>query len=245
MTYGMSSTAPSVTIVIPVYNEEEIIAGTLDTLLSFLKRTEFPYPYRITVVDNASTDRTARMVTEFAAYNPETTLLKLAEKGKGRAVRAGWAQEKGGILAFMDADLSSDIGAFKALVDAIANGSADLSIGNRLGKNSKIVSTKKFRKIVSRIYNALVRAFLWTGIDDHQCGFKALSFETFTMLAPKLTETEFFLDTELIALVRKQGLSIHQEDIVWIDSATSKVSLFSDSLKMFLSVVRLSWRLHV
>lgn len=91
----------------------------------------------------------------------------------------------------------------------------------------------------------MARMFLGTAIDDHQCGFKAISREAFEVLAPELIENGFFFDTELIAFARKHGFSIHQEDIIWIDSPTSKVSLFSDSLKMFLSIMKLSWRLRI
>lgn len=241
----MSSKPPLVTIVIPVYNEEEIIVQSLDTLNTFLMGAEFPYRYQIIVADNASTDRTLAVVMEYATEHSEVSLLKLTKKGKGYAIRTAWEHVEDGVLSFMDADLSSDITSFKSLIDTIVLGFADLSIGNRLGENSKIVSVKKFRKFSSRVYNVMARAFLRTGIDDHQCGFKAISSQSFKTLIPDLTETGFFFDTELIAVARKRGLLINQEDIVWIDSPTSKVSIISDSLKMFWSVVKLSWRLNV
>ncbi len=238
----MLSPPSSVAIIIPTYNEEKIIAQSLGTLIAFLEKTRFPYRYRITVVDNASTDETSAVVTEFASHHPEVVLLKLVEKGKGHAVRTGWNRVESDILTFMDADLSSDLASFRPLVEAVASGSSDLSIGNRLGKGSKIVTDKKFRKYASRIYNAMVRLFLRTAVDDHQCGFKAISRKAYETVAPELKEDGFFFDTELIALARKHGLTIHQEDILWIDSPTSKVSLFSDSLRMFASILQFSRR---
>lgn len=233
-----------ITIVIPVYNEGKIIAQTITTVVTRLRETQFPYPYELCVVDNASTDDTWEEIGRLSKIYPAVLGLRLAEKGKGRAIRAGWAQAKGDILVFMDADLSSDLASLQPLIDVVASGSADLSIGNRLGKRSRIVTDKRFRKIASRIYNAMARVFLETKIDDHQCGFKAIARETFEALAPDLAENGFFIDTELLALARKKGFLIHQEDIVWIDSPTSKVSLFSDSLKMFMSILKLAWRLR-
>src|SRR6185369_222600 len=131
--------ASSVTILIPVYNEGKIITQTLETLCVFLKKSAFPYHYDIVVVDNASTDDIAQRVRDFSAGHPEVTLLTVAEKGKGRAIRAGWARSSADILTFMDADLASDLASFKPLVDAVASGSADIAIGNRLGARSKIV----------------------------------------------------------------------------------------------------------
>ncbi|MFA6502905.1 MAG: glycosyltransferase [Candidatus Paceibacterota bacterium] len=240
----MPHTHPWVTIIIPVYNEGTVIAQTVARVVSFLAQTEFPYSYDLCVVDNASTDDTWRKIEQLSRTHPTVTGLHLKEKGKGRAIRAGWAQARGDILTFMDADLSSDLASFRALTDAVALGEADLAMGNRLGVHSKIVTKKRFRKVASRIYNALTRAFLHTGIDDHQCGFKAMSADAFKALAPELTETGFFFDTELIALARKHGFRIHQEDIIWIDVPASKVSLVSDSLNMFWSVLRLARRLH-
>lgn len=240
----MSSSSPSVAIVIPVYNEGKIIAQTVITVVSRLREMQFPYSYELYIVDNASTDNTWEEIRQLSKRHPAVSGLHLTEKGKGRAIRAGWAQAKSDILVFMDADLSSDLASLTPLIGAVASGSAAISIGNRLGARSKIVTDKRFRKIASRVYNAMVRAFLDTKIDDHQCGFKAIAREAFETLASDLTENGFFIDTELLALARKRGLSIHQEDIVWIDSPTSKVSLFSDSLKMFASILKLAWRLR-
>jgi len=234
-----------VSIIIPVYNEGRIIAHTLETISAFLHASRFPYRYRILVVDNASTDHTRASVEKIMTRHQEISLLSLSEKGKGRAIRAGWNHVDGDILAFMDADLSSDLGFFRSLIDAVASGSADLSIGNRLGARSKVVSNKEYRKIASYIYNLIARVLLRTEVDDHQCGFKAISRTAFLTLEPHLTDTQFFFDTELIALARAKGFSIRELDIAWTDAAPSKVRLFKDSLSMFGSVLRLWWRLRV
>lgn len=234
--------APHIHIVIPVYNEEDVIVSSLETLLTFLRTSGFPYQYQITVVDNASTDRTSAMVTTFANTHAEVSLLQLTEKGKGRAIRAGWAQG-GDILAFMDADLSSDLSFFPALITSIAEDTADLAIGNRLGKNSVVISSKRERRIASFLYNAFARLLLRTDVDDHQCGFKAISRNAYEMLLPALLDNGFFFDTELIAWARRRGYRISQIDIRWVDSPVSRVALFSDSFLMFKSIVRLARRL--
>lgn len=176
--------------------------------------------------------------------SPHIKGLRLIEKGKGRALRAGFAKSTSDILSFMDADLSSDLASFRPLIDAVASGSAGLAIGNRLGKNSEIVSQKKLRKFASRVYNVIARLFLRTNVDDHQCGFKAITQETYQSLLLNLTDNEFFFDTELIAFAHKNGVRIHQEDIRWIDAPVSTVALFSDSFRMFASIIRLAWRLR-
>lgn len=238
------STPLSVTIVIPVYNEALIIADSLTKLLTFLSKELLTYGYRILVVDNASTDQTADLVSAIARHHPEVSLLRLTEKGKGRAVRAGW-DTGGDILVFMDADLSSDLSFFPALITPIASGTADLAIGNRLGRTSVLISEKRGRKIASQFYNALARLLLRTGIDDHQCGFKAISKNAYARIRPHGIDPGFFFDTELIAWTKKLGFAIAQIDIRWVDSPVSKVSLFSDSIRMFGSMLELAARLHL
>lgn len=115
---------PSITIVIPVYNEGNIIAQTVNAVISRLEEMKFPYSYSLCIVDNASTDNTWSEIERLSRIYPEAKGLHLSEKGKGRAVRAGWAQAKGDILVFMDADLSSDLASLIPLIDAVISGSA-------------------------------------------------------------------------------------------------------------------------
>ena len=234
----------SVDIVLPFHNEEEIIAKTVETLKEFLTESNFPYPYTITLADSGSTDQ-GPMIGKGLAERLDKVRVMHFPKGKGSAVRAAWHQSDADILSFMDVDLSSDLHSFRALIDTVAGRSSDLAIGNRLGKNSTIISTKTSRKFASRVYNGMVRLFLSTNVDDHQCGFKAISRAAFFALEQDLTDTRFFFDTELIALARKKDLRIAQIDIVWTDAPASTVHLFKDSFGMFVSVLRLWWRLRI
>ncbi len=215
----------SVDIVIPLYNEAKILANTVETLVNFLRISNFPYSYQITLVNNASTDNSATIGAELAQRFTQVKILNLTEKGKGLAIRRAWALSKADILVFMDADLASDLHYFKKLIDSIALEGNDLSLGNRLGRNSNIIDRRWYREIMSRVYNIFIRTLLHTGIADHQCGFKALSREAFVQISPHLKEGAFFIDTELIVWARAKGMKIKPVDIIWIDRRDSKVNI--------------------
>ncbi|MES2216178.1 MAG: glycosyltransferase [Patescibacteria group bacterium] len=233
-----------VDIIIPLYNEETNLAHSVKTIVDYLKVSAFPYQYTITLANNASTDSSWKVCQDLVQTFSHVKALDVGAKGKGLAIRTAWSQSSANILAFMDVDLSSDLGAFRRLVDGVIISKNDLVIGCRLGKDSQIISNKILRKIASRFYNFVVRLFLRSPFPDHQCGFKAMDKKAFDRLAPHLSENGFFFDTELIASAVQAGLKIQSIDIVWHDSPHSKVSLFSDSLKMFLDVIRLRKRLN-
>lgn len=233
---------PFIHIVIPAYNEESLIGTSVETLDEYLRTSGFPYPYNITVVSNASTDRTDDIVRSLARERSTVTLLALKKKGKGLAIREGW-KGAGDILAFMDADLSSDLKSFKNLIDVIVRGDAAVASGNRLGKNSRIEGRRFTREFVSRAYNFIVRILFTSSLDDHQCGFKAIRRDAYESIAPKLKSNSWFFDTELLILARSHGYAIHAEDIYWNDYRKSKVSLFSTSWEMLCALLAFRDRL--
>lgn len=228
----------------PLYNEEKILTNSVRTIIDFLEETKFPYNYRIILANNESTDGSAHICRLLVEEYPDRVVsLDVGKKGKGLAIRTAWNKSDADILVFMDADLSSDLGSLQNLVKAVHYGDAHMSIGNRLGRESQVISRKILRKVASHIYNAWARILLGTRFDDHQCGFKAIKKESFTYISPFLKEEGFLIDTEILGFASRLGLSVKSVDIIWRDSDESKVSLFSDSLKMFLRLVKLRRRI--
>jgi glycosyltransferase involved in cell wall biosynthesis len=235
---------PLVSISIPVYNEEKLVESSVRTLVHFLRESSFPYPYTIVIVDNGSVDATlacgARLEETFPGV---VSVLSLAEKGKGRAIREGW-KKPGDVLAFMDVDLSSDLGSFRTLIDAVVVDGNAIAVGNRLGKNSRIYGRRLVREMVSWAYNFLVRSVFHSNLPDHQCGFKAIRREAYERLSPKIEETGWFFDTELLVLAQRQRYTICSVDIHWTDNRESKVSLGRTSREMFASMLAFRRRLE-
>src|SRR5947208_1118158 len=104
-----------VDIVIPVHNEEHVLASSLYRLDQFLHES-FPFPARMTVVDNASTDDTLEVAHDTARELGSVSVLHLEEKGRGRALRAAWSRSDAEVVAYMDVDLSTDLRALAPLV---------------------------------------------------------------------------------------------------------------------------------
>src|SRR4051794_20583320 len=208
-------------VVIPVYNEETDLASCVHRLHEHLSGS-FPYPFRITIADNASVDGTLGVAESLAATFAEVNVLHLAEKGRGRALRAAWSASSAPVLAYMDVDLSTDLAALLPLVAPLISGHSDLSIGTRLSRGSRVVRGPK-REFISRSYNLLLRGALATSLSDAQCGFKAIRADVAQRLLPLVEDTGWFFDTELLVLAERSGLRIHEVPVDWIDDPDSRV----------------------
>jgi len=230
--------APVLDVVIPVYNEERDLGGCVRRLHAQLTAT-FPYRFRITVADNASTDATLQVAHELAAELPEVTVMHLAEKGRGRALRAAWSASDATVLAYMDVDLSTDLAALAPLVAPLLSGHSDLAIGSRLARGARVVRGPK-RELISRGYNLLLRGTLATRFSDAQCGFKAIRADVAARLLPHVTDTGWFFDTELLVLAERTGLRIHEVPVDWTDDPDSRVDIVATALADLRGIARLT-----
>ncbi|MFI8824112.1 glycosyltransferase [Streptomyces sp. NPDC053431] len=224
---------PVLDVVIPVYNEEKDLEPCVLRLHEHLHRT-FPYDFRITVADNASTDSTPDVARALAARLPDAVrCVRLEEKGRGRALRTVWSASDAPVLAYMDVDLSTDLNALLPLVAPLISGHSDLAIGSRLARSSRVVRGPK-REFVSRAYNLILRGSLAARFSDAQCGFKAIRREVAERLLPMVEDTGWFFDTEMLVLAERAGLRIHEVPVDWVDDPDSTVHIVrtaTDDLK--------------
>ena len=156
--------APVLDVVVPVHNEEIDLEPCVRRLHGYLQ-AGFPYRFRITIADNASTDSTAEVADRMAGMLPEVTAVHLAEKGRGRALKSVWTHSDATVLAYLDVDLSTDLGALLPLVAPLISGHSDLAIGSRLARGSRVVRGAK-REFISRGYNLLLRGTLAARFSD-------------------------------------------------------------------------------
>ena len=230
---------PFLSIVIPAYNEEPRIIGTLEQVVSFL--TSRSYTWEVLVADDGSTDSTAPLVRDFAANNPRIHLLSLSHGGKGWAVKHGMLAATGGYRFLCDADLSMPFEQVERFLPPAVEG-VDIVVGSRELASSRRIGEPVRRHLMGRLYNWLVRALAVPGIKDTQCGFKCFRGDVVLDMFRRQTTYGFAFDVEILFLARKAGLTIQEVGIDWYYREQSKVRPVRDSIIMTWDLLKIRWR---
>jgi glycosyltransferase involved in cell wall biosynthesis len=229
--------AVRVDVVVPVFNEQAVLARSIRRLHEHLTE-HMPFAWRIVVADNASTDQTPRIAAALAADLAGVDVLTLAQKGRGRALRAAWLASDAEVVCYMDVDLSTDLRALLPLVAPLVSGHSDIAIGTRLHRGAQVVRGAK-RELISRSYNQLLRVTLGARFSDAQCGFKAMRTEAARQLLPAVRDEAWFFDTELLVLAQRTGLRIHEVPVDWVDDPDSRVDVVTTAIEDLRGIVRL------
>ena len=229
-------TLASVEVVVPVYNEETALPGSIQRLTAFLA-ANLPNPWRVTIADNASIDGTRAVSEGLCAEYPGVSYFYLPQKGRGRALRATWLASEADIVSYMDVDLSTDLAHFPQLVAALEQGS-HLAIGSRLSRQSRVTRAFK-REFISRSYNLLIKSLFFTPFPDAQCGFKALTRPAAQAIIPHIENNNWFFDTELLIIAAKRGYRIASIPVKWDDDPTSTVNITATATEDIKGLLRL------
>ena len=229
----------AIDVVLPVYNEELVLAQSVATLKQFLKEN-LPHPFRIVIADNASSDKTWELAQALSQQHPDVICLHLDQKGRGQALRYAWLDSSADIVSYMDVDLSTNLEAFPKLIQAIEEG-YDVAIGSRHLPGSSVTRSLK-RELTSRSYNFLIKAMLLARFSDAQCGFKALSCEAAQELIPLIRNQGWFFDTELLILAQRKGYRVKEIPVAWVEDPDSKVSITRTALEDLMGLLRMRFR---
>jgi putative flippase GtrA len=229
--------APVLDVVVPVYNEQTALAPSVRRLHRYLAE-HFPFSTRITIADNASVDATPQIAAELADELDNVRVVRLEQKGRGRALHLVWSASDAPVLAYMDVDLSTDLAALAPLTAPLISGHSDVAIGSRLSRGSRVVRGAK-REIISRCYNLILKSTLAAKFSDAQCGFKAIRADVARELLPHVLDTGWFFDTELLVLAERAGLRIHEVPVDWIDDPDSRVDIVATATADLKGVARL------
>jgi glycosyltransferase involved in cell wall biosynthesis len=226
-------------ITIPTWNEARIIERTIEIVQAAI-RTYLPaHDVLIEVVDNASTDDTADI-----AERSGVSVLKLVEKGKGRAIRESWGRhiDDKDIFVFTDADLAADLSALPRLIEPIVNGKTDIVCGSRFIHGAH-TERRISREIASRAYRILQRVFLRLPVTDAQCGFKAISVGMAIKILPKCVENGWMFDSEFLAVAAVQEARILEIPVTWIEhrdpGRRSAINLFKHGWGFLLGLAKI------
>lgn len=226
------------TIIIPAYNEERTIQGTLKEIAGYLAKRAFSY--EVAVIDDGSTDKTYDNAQACSKLFSNFKVLKNnANTGKGYSVKRGILSAQGKYVLFMDADNSTSVYEFDKFLPYLKEG-YDVVIASRRLKDSMVEEPQPLiRAKMGQFYIFLSRAFLGLNISDFNCGFKAYPNKAAKFLCERQEMDDWSFDTELLFIAKKHGLKIKEVPVRWVHKSGSKVKPVRDGIRSFLSVIKI------
>lgn len=248
-----TDTRPSVSIVIPCYNEESNLrAGALESVAAFVSGA--PYVVEALVVDDGSSDESASLASDFADAHAGFRVLREPHRGKAGAVVAGIMAAGGDYVLFCDLDQATPISELERFRPLMREGVGVL-VGSRAGHRA---GAPLIRRLMARGYIALRKLIVNLGdVTDTQCGFKAFKREAAQQVCKSLsvyrpgvtqargaTVTAAF-DAELLFLARRLGCSMREIPVSWHHVGTKRVSPLVESwrgLRGLLQIRLNAWR---
>lgn len=227
---------PTLTLVLPAFNEEARLGSALDELFGYLLRRgdharegrpgsdELPHVIDVLVVDDGSTDGTADLVRarpEFEAG--ELELLTVPHGGKGAAVRAGMLHAKGDFVVFTDADMATPPDELVPLMTALEG--ADAAYGSRIQPDGSDMRASQpgWRRALGKTFHALASIWVVGPVQDTQCGFKGFRRDVARDVFARQKITSIVFDVEVIFLTRKRGYRHVVVPIRWADRRGSRM----------------------
>lgn len=225
----------SLSIIVPAYNEEARLAGSLRRILLYIDE-KIPSAELI-VVDDGSTDSTIEVAEKSLAEFPHLQTKVLGydkNRGKGYAVRKGLLKSSGEIALFSDADLSTPIEELEKLVAPIDSGKTDVTFGSRALDRSLIGTRQPWqREQGGKLINLMIRKMTGLPFSDTQCGFKAFRMSKFRPLLDALKINRFGFDVEFLFVADYRKLRLREIPVRWNNVEGSKVSALRDTRRMF------------
>ena len=234
----LTVSSPSLSIVIPAYNEGARIEHALDRVLSCV--AERHWNAEVLVVDDGSSDSTPDIVQRWMQTHPNLHLIRNdGNRGKGYSVRNGVLQSTGQVVMFTDADLSSPIEEAERLIAAIDAG-ADVAIGSRwLDKQRQTTHQPLYRRFFGRCFNWVTRKIMGLPYKDTQCGFKAFKRDAAQVIFRLQTIERWGFDPELLFIARRLGYKVVEVPVTWGHDERSRISYLKDGMKMLEDMARI------
>ena len=216
-------------IIIPAYNEESVIVEALKEISNTLTGRD----YQILVVDDGSTDKTAKLVKGIDMKRVKLIQLE-KNKGKGAAIRKGVMQAKGELILFTDADQSTSIDHLFLFLEEIET--CDIVIGSRTLPKSKISKKQPlYKHILGKLGNLVIRLTLKLPYTDTQCGFKLFKRKAAKEIFNKLSFEGWSFDFEVLKIADKKGYKVKEIPVTWENNPDTAVKL-SDYLETLKSL---------
>ena len=196
---------PLLSVIMPVYNEE----GTIEEIVS--RVLAVPLPIELIVVDDGSTDKTRALLSKLAEGRQLKVFLQDENRGKGAAVRKGFAEASGDIFIIQDADLEYSPEEYPELIELIVRGKADAVYGSRfLGRHRAFLFTHYLgNRFLTLVTNVLYNTIL----TDMETCFKAIRADRVRQMT--LRSNRFGIEPEITAKLFKMGCRVYEVPITY------------------------------
>ncbi|KAJ8423064.1 hypothetical protein Cgig2_019834 [Carnegiea gigantea] len=242
-----------ISLIIPAYNEEHRLPGTLDETMNYLqkrRKKDDSFTYEVVIVDDGSVDGTKTVAFDYIKkYKVDNVRVLLLGRnhGKGEAIRQGMLHSRGALLLMLDADGATKISDLEKLEDeifAVARnelhfdnaavgclGISDIPIvafGSRAHLEEKALATRKwYRNFLMKGFHLVVLLAAGPGIRDTQCGFKMFTRAAARKLFRNVRLKRWCFDVELVYLCKWFRIPMIEISVTWTEIPGSKVTLLS------------------
>ncbi len=227
-----------VSVVIPAYNEGPNIEGTLSEISAFFGDKK--YGYEVIVIDDGSDDDTVAKARPFSGKLANFKVIESKpNRGKGYVLHKAMLEACGEYVMFMDADNSTSIYELEKFLPFLDEG-YDAVIGSRRLKGSEILTSEPAARIIlGQVYILLSKMLIGVTVSDFNCGFKAYRRASARTVYSLQKMNDWSFDTEVIFLLKKNGMRIKEVPVRWAHKYTSKVKPLKAGIESFKSLLRI------
>jgi glycosyltransferase involved in cell wall biosynthesis len=192
--------SPRVSFIVPVYNEERTVRAVIDRVRAL------PFDKQLVVVDDGSTDGTARVLE--SAAGDDLVVVRQRNRGKGAAIRAAIPHVDGDVTVIQDADLEYDPADVPALIQPILDGVADVVYGSRLSGGRPQRAYLFWHRVGNRFLSLVAGVLFNTTLTDMETGYKA--FRSDVLRSLDLRENGFSIEPEITGRICRAGLRVYE-----------------------------------
>ena len=196
----------SLSIVIPVYNEDKQLHNTVKKINKISKRIK---DYEIVFIDDLSTDNTKQIIKKSIRSNKKIKYYKNIKKGLGSAIGLGINKSTKKFVCIFMCDNSDDLSDLMKYYKIIDKNNLDAVLGSRFLKNSRITNYPILKMVLNRIFNYIVKIIFLSNYNDFTNAFKIYKRKTLKELMPIVSDHfNVFLELPLKIIIRKYKYKI-------------------------------------
>lgn len=229
----------TLSIIIPVYNEEIRLKKTFSALKDFLDEKLFK-EVQIVFVNDGSTDKTEDVVKAFCYPGVSVDYVSYKDnRGKGYAVTRGMIASKMDYALMCDADISTPFFEIKKFISYI-NDDKDIIIGTRKSRDAEVVVPQSIiRRNLGKVYTILANILTKQSVSDFTCGFKVFSKKARNIIFTRTIIERWSYDVEILLIAKKYNLRVFEVPVRWYNDQNTRVKLHKDILRSLTDIFKI------